>query len=225
MAYKQTFVLNPLAAVLVTSAILALATPNALTQPLKRAQCLRNLNTYLTEANNTRAGFEKRVWDSEGKLIDNSRGRMAIARPHRFRWIPKQSLHPIIIANREYLWIYDRDMEQAVRKPISALMSDNPAGLLSDSTKTLNQQFILKGCHQKQQKSDWFFLKPKQKQTLIKSLVLVFKKKSLVMMQVTDTLGHKSQINFTAVKHPTHLSEALFHFKPPHGVDVIKSLQ
>src|SRR5687768_9284600 len=72
------------------------------------------LNQLLRNIRSMRADFIQTLMDNNGKMIQQSWGKMALQRPGQFRWETKRPNEQLIVANGSRLWIYDPDLQQVV---------------------------------------------------------------------------------------------------------------
>lgn len=178
------------------------------------------LAAQLTKLNTMQANFQQTSYDSTGKVLQQSSGTMAMARPGKFRW---QSLTPnnqLIIADGRYIWVYDADLQQATRQTQQQnTPTFNPASLLSGSIASLQQQFSVK--QTTQDNHQVFQLTPHNKNGFFQRIELFFQQEQLTKMQMTDNLGQSSVFTFSNVKLNSTLDQGLFQFKAPKGTDII----
>lgn len=177
------------------------------------------LDQLLSNFHAMSANFVQRtaVKNGAGK---SSSGKMALKRPGKFRWEITKPNHQVIIADDQYLWIYDVDLEQATRKDINKDTS-NSAILLSGSTRAIEQRFIIANFETRGD-SRIFQLKPKSSQDMFQQVDLIFTNGNLSAMSVIDNLGQRNTFSFTNVKINPSLGSNLFQFTAPRGVDVVK---
>lgn len=147
-------------------------------------------------------------------------GTMALERPGKFRWETLSPNHQIIIANGQYIWFYDVDLEQATVQNLKQ-HANSPALLLSGSTTALEERFKILECATKENDVS-FRLAPRMNQDMVKEVLLKFAANKLKQMSVVDNLGQKTLFEFSQVKINPKLSRTLFQFHPPKNVDVIK---
>lgn len=150
-----------------------------------------------------------------------NKGTMAIQRPGRFRWQIESPNKQVIIADGKNIWIYDVDLEQAVKQKMNAQYSVNPAMLLSGSVTELQKYFSVTKL--KKTPGLWFELKPKQQNSMFQSVRMQFVDGQLKSMLVSDNLGNKSVITFSNAIINAKLNPNLFKFTAPKGVDVIEN--
>jgi outer membrane lipoprotein carrier protein len=179
------------------------------------------LNQRLKNIKSMQANFTQSVVDNHGKIIQKSRGKMALQRPGQFRWETISPNKQLIVANGTRLWIYDPDLEQVVIRALAKQAGETPALLLSDTHLSLDKDFIVKQVKGTESVSSWFLLLPKDKSSVMASIRMGFKGDSISEMQLQDHLGHTTAIQFQNIKSNSPLSASLFNFTPPKHVDVI----
>ncbi|MGI9258030.1 MAG: outer-membrane lipoprotein carrier protein LolA, partial [Gammaproteobacteria bacterium] len=117
------------------------------------------------------------------------------------------------------LWIYDVDLSQATVTPLDDLADATPAMLLSgnlgirDSFETI-ESFSAEG-------TDWVQLAPTASGADFRSILVGFRGGELASLELLDALDQVTRIDFTDVVENADLSDDLFLFDPPRGVDVI----
>jgi len=95
------------------------------------------------------------------------------------------------------------------------------AGLfLSDDKSRLAHDFQVQS--EQQGKEEFFKLKAHAKQANIQRMTLRFKGARLESMDLYDQLGQHTVVRFSQVNVNMALSEKLFQFSPPAGVDVVE---
>ncbi len=150
-----------------------------------------------------------------------NKGTMAIQRPGKFRWQIESPNKQVIIADGKNIWIYDVDLEQAVKQKMNAQYGVNPAMLLSGSVTELQKYFSVTKL--KKTPGLWFELKPKQQNSMFQSVQMQFVDGQLKSMLVSDNLGNKSVITFSNAIINAKSNPNLFKFTAPKGVDVIEN--
>lgn len=153
------------------------------------------------------------------RASSTSSGKMALARPGRFRWETLKPMTQLVVADGTRLWIYDEDLEQVtVRKQSGALQS--AAGLfLSDNDDHLLQSFDVSVA--KKGKMTHFDLHSKSTRADFKHVIFLFEDNMLRGMELFDALGQHTIVRFQNIKINAAVPAQMFKFTPPHGVDVI----
>ena len=181
----------------------------------------QNLAALLSGYKSLQANFQQITSNDKGKVMQQSRGKMSLQRPGQFRWQISSPNKQLIVANQKYLWIYDVDLEQATQQKISKTNKSSPAWLLSGSVAEIQDRFIvtqIKGIGGGQ----WFELKPKTQGDLFLWVKMQFQNKRMQQMILADNLGQISTFKFTQIKVNPQLSNYMFQFRAPKGVDVVK---
>lgn len=181
----------------------------------------QDLATLLSGYKSLQANFTQTMTNEKGKLLQRSRGKMSLKRPGQFRWQITSPNKQLIIANNKYLWIYDVDLEQATQQKINKANTNSPAWLLSGSVTEIQDRFVVNRISGSGG-GQWFELKPKAKGDLFEWVKMQFKNKKMQQMILDDNLGQLSTFKFTRIKVNPQLSNYLFQFRAPKGVDVIK---
>jgi outer membrane lipoprotein carrier protein len=164
--------------------------------------------------------FTQQVFDANGKLKESSSGRVALSTPHLFRWEYTKPYEQLIVADGTRVWVYDPDLQQVTRRAQGAEEQNSPLAALVDPAR-LERDYVLKdaGSHDGM---DWLDVSPRTaSDTGFKSARLGFGPQGLATMQVTDALGQKTRIDFSAWKRNPAFSAETFRFVPAKGVDVV----
>lgn len=180
----------------------------------------QQLKEYLSNFQSMSADFNQNISAKKGP-VKNSQGHMALLRPGKFRWEIVEPNHEIIIADGNYLWIYNEDLEQATKQKLDK-SGNSPASLLSGSTDSIEQRFIV--IKEKNNNNNVSFqLKPRSTKDMIQWIELDFTEGKLQQMSVKDNLGQKTVFNFSNIKLNPQLPSKLFSFQPPKNVDVVQN--
>lgn len=145
-------------------------------------------------------------------------GTMQVKRPGQFRWETTSPMQQLIVTNGQTVWIYDPDLEQATRQQMDAQVGNTPALLLSGKPDQIKKAFRVTQPNRSQAN---FVLYPRSKDGSFESLTIRFQGDVPSQMVLQDSLGQKTDIQFSNVKLNPRLNDQLFVFKPPVGTDVI----
>lgn len=193
-----------------------------------------NLNQYLSRISSLQASFSQTTQVAAPKggkapglanqglrnshLNQTFSGVMQVKRPGLFRWETTSPSKQLIVTSGKTVWIYDPDLEQAVRQNLDDQVGNTPALLLSGQSATIMKSFRVT---QPNAKEAYFVLYPKQEDGAFESLGIRFSNNSPSQMILKDSLGQQTTINFSNVQSNPNLSTEAFNFVPPKGVDVI----
>lgn len=196
----------------------------------------QSLNQYLSRLNSMQAGFTqttqvankaKTAPIKSGALNQNLRnthlnqtftGTMQVKRPGMFRWETTSPSKQLIVTSGKTVWIYDPDLEQAVRQTLDQQVANTPALLLSGQSSQIMKSYRVT---QPDSKDSYFVLYPKGQDGVFESLSIRFANKLPSQMILKDSIGQQTIINFNNVKLNPALNNSVFNFVPPKGTDVI----
>lgn len=176
------------------------------------------LDQYFANLKTFSADFSQTLVQGMDQM-QNTRGILYIKSPDKFRLEYTAPYVQIYVADGKKLWQYDEDLEQVIIKPQGQILANSPLIVLSNA-KNLHKNYHVEpqGTWNGQK---WYMLKPKSADTNFEQVRLAFKGKKLSTMELKDSFGQFSRLTFQNVKNNIPLSESLFTFTPPEGVDVI----
>jgi len=183
------------------------------------ADSIEELKSLLRETLTARARFAQIVLDKDRKVLQQSVGNMAFARPGRFRWEYEKPYLQIIVGDGSRLWIYDSDLNQVTVRRLEGALGSSPAALLAGSNEIERSYTLSKAGTG--QGLEWLEAVPKARDTVFESIRLGFSKAGLEAMELRDQFGQVTVIKFSAMERNEELSADLFRFSPPAGADVI----
>lgn len=193
-------------------------------------QATANLVKQLTDIRSLSANFEQTTKVTNPKVIQKKglgsqhmnqafKGTMKVARPGKFYWETTSPSKQTIVTSGKTVWIYDPDLQQAVRQSLDDQVANTPALLLSGNTSQIMQSYRVT---QPNKAKTYYTLYPKNADGVFESLTISFganKAPSLMILQ--DSLGQTTYINFNNVKVNPTIAASTFNFTPPKGTDII----
>ena len=181
------------------------------------SELLAQLNAFT----NLTADYVQSVGSDLGEVLQTSTGKVAITKPGKFRWDQQAPITQLILVNGDRVIIYDPELLQVTIRSFKNTLNETPAVLLSGDPQALITLFHITKIPSENSSEKWFKLESRDKNALTSMIVLGFNHHKIAMMQLHDTLGHITEIRFSHVLLNSSLSEMLFEFTPPRGVDVI----
>jgi len=169
------------------------------------------------------AKFEQRVLGSDGRVEDQSAGRVWLSQPHFIRWEYGGEFPELVVADGQRVWIYDEALEQVTVKPQSDYVADSPLSLLTDITK-LDEQFEVREAGDMDGMS-LLELRSKNAEAEFERILLGLQDDDLKLMTMEDAFGLRTEIRFTEPQRNRELDRTKFTFVPPDGVDVVGDLE
>jgi outer membrane lipoprotein carrier protein len=180
---------------------------------------LDRLSQFMTGTQSATAEFEQRIHARDGKVVQASRGTLALARPGKFRWTYLKPYPQVIVGDGARIWIYDEDLRQVTVRKLDQALGATPAALLAGSNDAL-KAFVLKDDGAKDG-LEWVEATPREKESSFERIRMGFGFSGLERMQLTDTFGQTTDLRFTAFQRNARIDPAQFRFVPPPGADVI----
>lgn len=183
------------------------------------ASGMEKLNQFVATMQTMQGAFDQRIQDRNGKLIQESNGTLAFARPGKFRWVYNKPYVQIIVGDGAKVWIYDEDLLQVTVRKLDQALGSTPAALLAGSNEML-REFALKD-EGMRDGLDWVEAVPRNKDSNFERIRIGFGAAGLAAMELTDAFGQITWLRFKNLQRNPRLDAALFHFTPPKDADVV----
>jgi outer membrane lipoprotein carrier protein len=181
------------------------------------ASGLDQLKSFLSGAKTGKATFRQVVTSQRGTT--ETTGTFTFQRPGKFRWVYEKPYEQLIVGDGEKLWIYDRDLNQVIVRKLDAALGSSPAALLSGDN-ALERNFELAGSGNADG-LEWVNAKPKAADTGFERVRLGFKDNLPRVMELKDTFGNVTRLEFGTFERNSALDAGQFKFVPPKGADVV----
>lgn len=164
--------------------------------------------------------FTQAVLDENGKILQQSFGKVQFNRPSLFYWHVLSPASQIIWYRNQELIVYDPELSQAIIKKVYAT---NDPSLLPLLLLTGDAQQVLKN-FSVVVKSQRYFLTPKSvdKNSLLLGVALELTAEGAVReIQYQTTLGQRTKVSFDHVQVNKQLDRARFFEPLPKGTDLV----
>ncbi|WP_111894770.1 outer membrane lipoprotein chaperone LolA [Acinetobacter sp. MB5] len=198
--------------------------------PASEQQATQNLVKQLSSLHSMTANFEQTTKSSGKKTVQKKgltaqhlnqtfRGVMKVSRPGKFFWETTVPSKQTIVTTGKTVWIYDPDLQQAVRQSLSDQVANTPALLLSGNTSQIMKSYrVTQPDHNK----TYYTLTPKAKDSAFQNLSISFAGNGTpAYMVLNDSLGQTTTIRFTNAAKNVSIPASTFNFTPPKGTDII----
>ena len=178
------------------------------------------LRSFISATRSGQANFTQVIQDQNGKRIQSASGTMQFVRPGKFRWVYQKPYEQIIVGDGAKFWMYDVDLNQVTVKKLDAALGSSPAALLSGNNE-IERSFTLQDRGSKDD-LDWLDATAKTPDTGFDKISMAFNAQGdLVVMELHDAFGLKTELRFSKMQRNPKLAAHLFHFVPPKGADVL----
>ncbi|MBY0411708.1 MAG: outer membrane lipoprotein chaperone LolA [Burkholderiaceae bacterium] len=191
------------------------------------ADGLKSLESFMKGTQAGRAEFTQTVTappkDGLAARTKTSSGSFEFQRPGRFKFVYKKPFDQTIVADGQSLWLYDVDLNQVTQRSQAQALGSTPAALLASAPdmSALKAEFTIEGAPEKEG-LQWVLASPKARDGQIKSVRVGFAGDQLAALDILDSFGQRSLIQFSAMQANASLPANTFQFKPPAGADVVK---
>ena len=187
------------------------------TGPAAEARFLDHLHTLepLTGA------FEQHVEDGYGQRFDEREGRFALAPGLGLNWVTETPFEEQLVLNGEGVWLWDPTLQQAFRRPLSAL-GGTPATLLVGLGEGWLEEYEVEA--QASETLERFrLLRAAQAEShpgAPMRVEMAWIEGTLGLISVEEGTGQRLVLRLRALT-PAILSPEDFAFEPPDGAEVI----
>ncbi len=147
-------------------------------------------------------------------------GTFQILRPGLFKWSYTRPYKQVIVGDGSHIWLYDMDLKQVTRSNQDQTIGDSPAAILSNKS-ALESSYTLKEDGNKNG-IDYVLATPRKNNAGYQFIRIGFKGNALAAMELKDSFGNQTTIQFNQLNTKPNLSRSAFKFMPPAGVDVLE---
>lgn len=180
---------------------------------------VERLKAFVAGAKTAEADFTQTVTDKSGRVTQEASGKMAFARPGKFRWDYRAPYEQVIVGDGSKLWLYDVDLEQVTVKPLGDVIAGTPAALLAGDN-AIEKYFRLKNAGEGGG-LEWLEATPRTRDTTFERIRMGFKGDVLVQMELFDFFGQRTTLKLSHFARNPSLAPSRFQFTPPKGADII----
>ncbi|MGN5763816.1 outer membrane lipoprotein chaperone LolA [Acinetobacter calcoaceticus] len=174
-------------------------------------------STKVTNSNSNKVAQKKGL--TAQHMNQTFKGTMKVERPGKFYWETTSPSKQTIVTSGKVVWIYDPDLQQAVRQSLDDQIANTPALLLSGNTSQIMQSYRVT---QPDRSKLYYTLYPKQQDGAFQSLTISFgANKAPNLMILQDSLGQTTYVRFSNIKVNQSIPASVFNFTPPKGTDII----
>ena len=166
------------------------------------------------------ARFEQQITDTQGFIVEESRGTLHLAKP-RFRWEVQSPFPQIILADGDAVEIYDPDLEQVTQRELSGAAHEAPLALLTRADLLLDDHFLVR-VQAPESGVERYTLTPLSADALFGTMELVFRGSILDAMTIRDHSGQQTLIRFADYQARQVIQSSVFELEYPPGTDFVR---
>lgn len=200
-----------------------------------KADGLESLEVFIRSTASGRADFTQVVTspprEGQAARSRSSSGTFEFVRPSRFRFNYRKPFEQTIVADGQTLWLYDVDLNQVTSRAQSSALGSTPAALIAaaPNLQALQADFTLANAPERDG-LQWVLATPRARDGQLQSVRVGLragdkggaKTAELAVLEIVDSFGQRSVLNFSHVQVNPSIPAETFRFKPPAGADVIR---
>lgn len=187
------------------------------------ASAVDELRQFSQRTSAARGQFAQTVVTRSGQSGKSSEGEFSFSRPGKFAWLVKKPFEQRIVSDGQKLYLYDPDLAQLTIRPLGEALAATPAALLF-GPQNLDTLFDLKS-EPTVDGIEWVLATPKAKDGQFARIRVGFSGKWPVQMELLDSLGQLTRLQFRQWRGPEAVSDDAFALQVPPGTDVIDATQ
>lgn len=182
---------------------------------------IEKLKSFLANTRSLTASFKQVTIDENGRTLQTSHGLFYLSKPGKFRWNYQQPFVQEIVSNLGKVWFYDAELEQVIIKNLDNSLGSAPALLLTGDI-ALEENFTLLP-QEFSEGMQWLKLSPKNEESSFNYILLGLTDNVLRSMELSDRFGQLTRIYFSDIKLNPAITDAIFEFTLPKGVDIFEN--
>ena len=194
---------------------------------LTLATGLNSLESFVKTVKTGRADFTQVVTpparDGQAARSKTSTGTFEFSRPGQFKFVYKKPFEQSIVADGQTLWLHDVDLNQVTARKQAQVLGATPAALIASAAdlRALQAEFTLVAAPDKEG-LEWVTATPKTRDGQVQSVRIGFRDGLLASLDILDSFGQNSRMNFQTFQANVAMDASNFQFKVPAGADLIR---
>jgi outer membrane lipoprotein carrier protein len=176
------------------------------------------LHDFVREARTGRGSFTQTVTPPGGGRRRVSSGSFEFLRPDHFRFSYARPFEQLIVSDGARLWLHDPELNQVTVRRVADALGSTPMAILSG--RAPDRDFEL-AAEKPADGLDWVLATPRRQDGTIRSVRIGFRGRDLAAIEIADSFGQRSLLEFRDLKVNVPLTPERFRFTPPPGADVI----
>jgi outer membrane lipoprotein carrier protein len=195
-------------------------------QPLPD-ELVQKIQAAYEETGDVKARFIQEATIKSLKKIDREEGVIYFKKPSRMRWVYSKPEGKELVINPQKAWLYIPEDHIVYVQDAAGLFRSKVTIKFLAGVGKLTEDFIVAYDKPKSVNEKGYYilnLIPRQHVAGINRLTMTIHPESFQILRValTDTQGNTTKTSFSNMEFNKSLSESLFVFKPPDGVDVVE---
>ena len=178
-------------------------------------QAAEQLLAALAELKYLQGDFVQTQSGEGGDNLGESSGRFRLLRPGYFSWEILAPDQQLVIADPEYIWHYDRDLETVSRRPVGEDATLSPLQVLGGDESALRDNYEVQAAGE-----GIFILTPRVSEAGFEQATIALSGGAIQRLVIDDSIGQRVEVQFSNLDSNTPLTAEDFSFTPPDGADL-----
>lgn len=159
--------------------------------------------------------------------VQKSDGEVWFKRPGKMRWNYHEPFKDEIVSDGNTLWFYNAEEKQVIESPLEKVSGTETTSTLLSGLGNIKQLYKTSFSGSKEFESDGNYLidlRPKEKGEDYNKVTLSINRNTMMVdtIYLYDPFGNLTKVMLKDVKIDKGVSDSLFNFTVPSGVEVIK---
>jgi len=170
-----------------------------------------------------KASFDQESWVKSLGKKQVAEGVVYFKKPGKMRWNYQKPVKQEIISDGKNLWNYRPEDKQVVVSPMTQAFQTKAPSIFLAGIGNLQKDFQARWGKEPSSGENYALeLFPREDQGGLEKLSLLVDRESFKILEarMQDLMGNVTQIRFSKIQFDNHLSDSLFTFTPPQGVEV-----
>ncbi len=163
------------------------------------------------------------------KKTETEEGKVFFKNPGNMLWEYTKPKGKKLVINSQMAWLYLADEKVAYKQKSESIFQSKFLINFFAGTGKLQNDFIIKYAEPKAYDKDGNYLlvlTPREKTAACNSVKMTIDKRKFYILQINfdDVLGNSTMLKFTNISINTGISQKIFQFRPPSGVQIFEML-
>jgi outer membrane lipoprotein carrier protein len=158
--------------------------------------------------------FRQTQYDESDMLVGESNGNFLLLRPGYYAWEIQSPDSQLIIADPQYIWHHDRDLETVTQRPVDDSEQMSPMQVLGGDEALLRRSYAVEKIS-----DNSYTMSPMGVSPRFKRLSVEFQSADFKTLEIVDNLNQRIVISFDNINSEATLTPDDFVFSAPAGAD------
>lgn len=188
---------------------------------LASASPLQSLQSLLAPIESLQANFVQTTFSDLSSMdYQQTQGELIVAKPDRLYWYAAVPFEQTLVADGEYYWVWDKDLEQATKENLGERIANSPAGLLTSGAQVIGERFAVR-LDEVNGDVESYELIPHQADQGYEKVVMTFAGEQPKEVEIHDSFGGATMLMLENVVLNGDITDSLFELALPDDTDII----